>query len=243
MFKKVLLLSIFSLSLVNIAAWEYTSVDCSSNPVFGENSCNQCFNGWELKVGDTLSFLDDVWNNETTNRKIMYKEEQKMPSLNALNWAEFTKKPNDDTFWEYTPEFEALKNEEFDGYVLPAWQKVSWIKSSMWAAYKLDKAPSNWTDAWILVYDITSHDILESGEITMDTKAHKECVVFSAWVWVAETPITPEIPVIPEEPAPKEEEMTKVKTGPEEYFLILILSFLLWMWILNRKLVLEKIKK
>jgi hypothetical protein len=32
-----------------------------------------------------LSFLDDVWNNETTNRKIMYKEEQKMPVLKALN--------------------------------------------------------------------------------------------------------------------------------------------------------------
>lgn len=243
MLKKLLLLSIIPLSLANIANWEYTSVDCSSNATFWENSCNQCFDWWELKVWDTLSFLDDIWNNETTNKKIMYKEEQKMPVLSALNWAEFTKKPNDDTFWEYTPEFEALKDKEFDGYVLPAWQKVSWLKSSMWAAYKFDKSPTSSSDAWILVYDITSHDILESWEITMDTKAHKECVIFKAWAWVTETPIVPETPVTPTEPKPKEEEMTKVKTWPEEYLLVLMLSFLLWVWIMNRRLVLAKIKK
>jgi len=243
MLKKLLLLSVITLNLANIANWEYTSVDCSSNAVFWENSCNQCFYWWELKVWDTLSFLDDVWNNETTNRKIMYKEEQKMPVLKPLNWAEFSKKPNDDTFWEYTSEFEALKDKEFDGYVLPAWQKVSWLKSSMWAAYKLDKESNNWDYAWILIYDIVSHDILESWEVNMDAKTHRECVAFKAWVWVAKTPTTPKAPTAPEEPKPKQEEMTKVKTGPEKYLIVLMLSFLLWIWIINRRLILEKIKK
>jgi len=61
----------------------------------------------------------------------MYKEEQTMPVMNALNGASFTKKPNDDSFWEYTSEFENLKDTEFDGYVLPAGQSVSWLKSSL----------------------------------------------------------------------------------------------------------------
>ncbi|HEY6436479.1 MAG TPA: hypothetical protein VIY47_07810 [Ignavibacteriaceae bacterium] len=61
----------------------------------------------------------------------MYKEEQTLPELKVLNGTEISKKPDNDTFWEYSQEFEALKNAEFDGYVLPAGEKVSWIKSSM----------------------------------------------------------------------------------------------------------------
>lgn len=241
MFKKLLLLSVLTLNLTTIVNWAYTEVDCSTNSTFWENSCNQCFDWWVVKSWDTLSFLDDIWHNDTTNRKIMYKEEQKMPILTALNWTEFTKKPDNDTFWEYTSEFDALKNDEFDGYVLPASSNVSWLKSSMWAGYKVEKTGNEWENAWILVFDIMSHNILESGEIAMNDKAHRECVIYKNWVWVAEIPVTPVIPVTPEEPKP--EEMTKVKTWPEDFFLILMLSFLLWVWIMNRRLILEKIRK
>ena len=174
MFKKLLLVSVLTLSLATIANWSYTEVDCSTNSTFWEKSCNQCFDWWEVKSWDTLSFLDDIWNNDTKGKKIMYKEEQIMPVLTPLNWAEFTKKPDSDKFWEYTGEFDALKNKEFDWYVLPAWQKVSWLKSSMWAAYKVEKTSPQWGNAWILVFDVMSHDILSSWEIDMNSKVYKE---------------------------------------------------------------------
>jgi hypothetical protein len=50
----------------------------------------------------------------------MYKEEQTLPVMNSLNGSVLTKNPNDDSFWEFTSEFESLQNDEFDGYVLPA---------------------------------------------------------------------------------------------------------------------------
>ena len=184
-----------------------------------------------------------VCKNDTTNKKIMYKEEQTMPILTALDWAEFTKKPNDDTFWEYTPEFEALKDTKLDGYVLSPEQKISWLKSSLWAAYKVEKTWNKWWDVWILVFNIVSHNILTSWEIDMNNKIYKECVVYKAWAWVIETPIIEKAPIVKKEPKPKAEDMTKVKTWPESYFLVLILSFLLWIWIINRRLILEKVRK
>src|SRR5574343_44066 len=98
--KTIITMTLLMMSLTTQAA--YTEVECGSDSVFGENSCNQCFDGGALKQGDNISFLDDIWSNETTNKKIMYKEEQKMPELKTLNGAEVSKKPNDDTFWEYT---------------------------------------------------------------------------------------------------------------------------------------------
>lgn len=236
----IMALMMVSTGIVHAA---YSEVECGSSPVFGENSCDQCFNGGELKTGDTLSFLDDLWVNDTTNKKIMYKEEQKMPELKALNGAWISKKPNDDTFWEYTGEFEALKNAEFDGYVLPAGEKVSWIKSSMWAAYKVDSAPNEWQEAALMIYEVMSHNILASGEISMSEKAHKECVVYKAWAWVAETPVVEETPTKIQEPTPKAEEMTKVKTGPEMYFVVLMLSFVLGLAYTRRQTILAYLRK
>ena len=240
--RKIIMLAML-LSVALSANGAYTEVECSTDAVFGENTCDQCFNGWELKKGDNISFLDDIWNNDTSNKKIMYKEEQKLPELKVLNGANIAKKPNDDTFWEYTPEFEALKNAEFDGYVLPAWEKVSWIKSSMWAAYRVEESPQEGQNAWIMVYEVMSHNILESGEISMSEKAHKECVLYKAWAWEVETPVIEEVPTSTEAPAPKAEEMTKVKTWPEMYILVLMVSFVLGIAFTRRQTILAFLRK
>lgn len=242
MFKKLLLTSVLSLGVVSITNWAYESVDCSINQTFWQYSCNECFNWWVVKEWDVLSFLDDIWYNKWQNKKIIYKEEQKMPVLTPLNWASFSKRPDNDTFWEYTSEFEALKNAEFDWYVLPIWQNVSWLKSSMGAWYKVDKIWSESSAAWILVFDIADHDILSTWEIDMSEKVHKECVLYKAWAWKASTPIIEETPP-KKEPEPKKEEMTKVKTWPEMYFLIIIMSFVMWLVLTNRNFILEKIRK
>ncbi len=235
MFKKLFLLSLVSL-FTTTTYWAYTSVDCGSDSVFGQYSCNQCFDGWVVKNWDNISFLDDVWVNDTTNKKIMYKEEQSLPVMNTLNGASFTKNPDNDSFWEYTSEFEALKSEEFDGYVLNASGSVTWLKSSLWSSYLVNSIPAKNENAWILVFDIMSHNILESWEIAMNDKAHKECVLYKAW----ESTVA-QVPAKVVEPQP--EQMTQVKTWPELYFLVLMISLLLGFAIMNRKVILEKIRK
>ncbi|HEY6436480.1 MAG TPA: hypothetical protein VIY47_07815 [Ignavibacteriaceae bacterium] len=85
-----------------------------------------------------------------------------------------------------------------------------------------------------MIYDVMSHNILESGEIAMSEKAHRECVLYTAGAGVAETPIIEEIPV-QEEPIVPQEEMTQVKTGPEMYFLVLMVSFLIGLFITKRE--------
>lgn len=238
MFKKIILAVLLSLLATNVN-WAYTEVNCSSDSVFWQYSCNQCFDWEQIKTGDSISFLDDIWTNDTTNRKIMYKEEQVMPIMNVLNGASFTKNPNDDSFWEYTPEFETLNDKDFDWYVLPAGKSVSWVKSSIGASYLVDSVWEPSTNAWILVFDIMAHNILASWEIVINNKSHKECVLYKAW----ETVIAPEIPAEIVEPTPEWEQMTKVKTGPELYFLVLMISFLLWFVVMNKKMILSKIRK
>lgn len=240
MYKKIVLVALLSLIATSVN-WAYTEIDCSSDSVFWQYSCNQCFDWGQVSNGANISFLDDLWVNDTTNRKIMYKEEQTLPVMNTLNWAVLTKNPNDDTFWEYTSEFEALQNDEFDGYVLPAWQSVSWLKSSLGASYLVESIPSEWQNVWVLVFDIMSHNILESGEIAMNDVAHKECVLYKAWQSVT-TPVQ-ETPVQEDVPEPQPEEMTQVQTWPELYFLVLMISFLLGFGLMNRKIILEKIRK
>jgi len=79
-----------------------------------------------------ISFLDDVWLNETDNQKIMFKEEQSLPKMNSLNGATFEQNPSvDEDFWEYTSELDTLYSEEYAGYVLNPGQEVSWLKSTL----------------------------------------------------------------------------------------------------------------
>jgi len=50
--KKVLLSSIVLLALVtSTASAEYKEVSCSTDSVFAENSCTQCFDGWTKNDG------------------------------------------------------------------------------------------------------------------------------------------------------------------------------------------------
>jgi hypothetical protein len=41
--KKIILASIVTLLTITSASAAYNEIDCSSDPVFQENSCNQCF--------------------------------------------------------------------------------------------------------------------------------------------------------------------------------------------------------
>lgn len=240
MLKKSILVATLLLSATATNTyWAYEEVNCSSKAVYSEYSCTQCFNWWEVSKWTNISFLDDLWVNDTWVKKIMYKEEQTMPVMTALNWSEIKKVPNSDSFWEYTSEFNELLDSSLDWYVLPAWKTISWLKSAMWAWFMVDKTPAKWQDVWILVYDITSHNILESGEVATNNTPHKECVVYTSW----ENTVPPVVEQPKPEPKPVPEKMTEVKTWPEMYFLILLMAFALSLVVMNRKVILEKFKK
>jgi len=208
----------------------YTEINCASDAVFGQYACNQCFDGGKVDAGQTISMLDDLWVNDTENNKVLFKEEQTMPEMHALNDAGFTKKPNDDTFWEYTTELEALYDDAKASYVLPAWKSVSWIRSAADAAYRVDSLPAEGKNAWLMVFELLSHNELASGEMDNDNTTYKECVLYTS----AKT----ETPVVQEEtptPKPEPKQMTQVKTGPELYYLLILIALFSSLVILKRE--------
>lgn len=221
--KKLLaVISLLAISTPSFAAYE--EIECSTDKAFSENSCNQCFD-WGSKVqGDNLGLLSDLWVNAIDVSKILYKEEQKDPYMVNLNTANvnWTQTPDAEKFWEYTDEFNALYSEKDFGYVLAAWKSVNWLKSSLSHAYKLDKntAPS-WENIGMLIYPIVTHNILASGEVSMDdSTSHLECVLFKSWDAAKEV-------VVPE--APKK----LPQTWPAEFMMLIVLAMVASFWILT----------
>jgi len=223
MIKKILATSLLLASFSTSYA-ATTEVECSSDSVFAEYSCNQCFDGWIKEEGSYIWLLTDIWTNSSENDKILYTEQQEMPEMVNLNTAkvEWSQTPDSKDFWEYTPEFEALFSDEQDGYVLAAGQSVTWLKSKLSYAYKLDKSETtSWENIGLLIYPILSHTLLDNGELWMSNAPHNECVLFKSAA-PGETPkVTP----------PK----TLPQTGPAEFFLLLILAMILGFGILRFK--------
>jgi hypothetical protein len=214
---KILLVTVIStMSVASVSAYE--KVECSADPVFNVNSCNQCFTGESQAEWANLGFLKDEWDNSTTTDKILYKEEQEMPIMQNLSpdlvtWKE---NPTKENFWKYTDDFNKLYNEEEEGYILAKGKKSVWLESNKWFAYSLTKnKEEEWKNIGLLVYPIASHDIVANGEINPDADIHKECVLFKS-----------SKEVIKEEVVTKEEVKTPVKklpkTGPEHYILLLL---------------------
>lgn len=224
MFKRVvassvLLASLASISVVNADLYE--EISCSTDAVFGENSCNQCFDGWVKAENSTVWGLSDLWINEAGVDRIAYKETQTMPEMKSLNGAVWSEDKVADAFWKYTSDFDKLLDNEHQGYILKPGQQVTWIESTEGSSYVLSKntAPK-WENVGLLVYTLKSSPILENGELTTDEESHRECVLFKS----GDTPA----PVIDK---PKQ----LPKTGPEQFFLLLLLAMFLAFGILRFK--------
>lgn len=219
---------IFWLTLQSVTA-AYETVDCWSNPSFSENSCNQCFDWGEKWEGEAFGFLSDLFVNQTTNKKLIYKEEQTMPTMVNLWWdkSSWSQTPSSEDFWEYTQDFDALYNKEQEAYVVDPNKEVKWLQSKMWYAYKLDKnTVTKWENVWMLIYTVTSHDIV-NDEVSVDTIEHKECVLFKSG-----TPTKVQTPVVIE----KQEVKKLPQTWPEHIVLFaLALLLALWLFGLKRK--------
>jgi len=218
--KIITALSILALSATGVSA-AYEEVKCDVDPVFNANSCNQCFLWKDKGEGANLGFLKDLWVNTSSIDKILYKEEQSEPKMINLNpslvsWKEV---PGSAGFWEYTDEFNKLYRPEDEGFVLPKGQSVIWLKSKDNFAYKLEKnsAPKG-KNIGLLVYPMTTHNILESWDINVDWNEHKECVLFKSDAKKVEPT------VVPKEPTPVKELPT---TWPEHYVLLMLMALIL----------------
>ncbi len=215
--KKVLVIfSILCLSIPNV--FSYDEIECSTDTVFSSNTCWQCFNWGTKWVWDNIWLMSDDWVNSWSSSKIVYKEEQDMPTMVNLSPSNVTwsQTPNSDDFWEYTTEFNKLYSEEDLWYVLPAWEKINWLKSKLWYAYSLDKNTiPTWWNIGLLIYTIVTHNMTDWwATVSVDTNEHKECVLFKSWK--AKKKVIP---------------LKKPKRLPEtwpESILLVILALILW---------------
>jgi len=81
-----------------------------------------------------------------------------------------------------------------------------------------------------MVFELLSHNELASGEMDNDNTTYKECVLYTS----AKT----ETPVVQEEtptPKPEPKQMTQVKTGPELYYLLILIALFSSLVILKRE--------
>lgn len=240
MLKKLLIVSILLVQTASVLA--YDEVDCNVNPEFAKNSCNQCFTWDQVVENKVYWFFNDAWVNKSNKDMVMFKIEQTMPTFLSLNWTKIELEPKDANFWEYTNEFEALNNKDLEWYVLKAWEKVTWLKSSDWAWVKFSNLPNKSQEAGMLIYDLVTYPIFEWKADTQIKEPHKECVLFTSWEDVVWTPIkelkTPEDPKFEEN-----KKVTEVQSWPGEMAIFIIFTLILSLFILNRRVVLEKIRK
>jgi len=218
-------LSVLALSTLSVSA--YTTVKCSSDPVFAANSCSvtdQCFTDRSRWEGSNLWELKDEWINSSTSDKLLFKEEQEMPKMVNLAPSLVTWKQNPSKvgFWEYTSEFEKLLDNEEQWYVLTKGKKVTWLKSKKGYTYTLSKNKAEeGKNIGLLRYNITTHNVLDDGTIDSNGTDHKECVLFKSGKVVKQEE------VVPGKKTTKTPVKKLPKTGPEHYVLLMLLAMII----------------
>lgn len=188
--KKLLLSSLVSsLVIVSGVSAAYDEVACSTDAVFGANSCDQCFTWGEKWMWANIGLMSDKWVNTSDMSQLLFKDEQDDPEMLPLNGAVWNQVPRAEGFWEFTENMEALKDDVEWGYVLWAKESVDWIQSSLGSAYNLveNTAPKG-SNIGLLVYPIVTHLMLDNDELS-DGQTYKECVLFTS-----ASPTKPELP-------------------------------------------------
>jgi len=217
--KKIISLSILvSLILSSITSAAYTEIDCATDTVFTENTCNQCFDWGKQNQDANLGFLSDLWKNDWTLDQALIEAEQEDPTMKSINNTIWTQTPDSENFWEFTDSMKALLDTKEEAYILKAGKSIDWIQSKIGYAYNLTKnTAAEGENIGLLIYPISIHTISASGSMD-ETKVHKECVLFkSAWAPIVPTPVQN----ITEQPVKQ-----LPKTWPEHVLLLLLAMIL-----------------
>ena len=211
-------LLIMSSMTLSAFASQITEVEVSTDPVFWENSCDQAFMRTpNAVVGDVISNMTDIWVNTWSVPQILYQEEQTMPRMISLwgaNWQEVKVSDTVD-FWTFASDLQARFSDDEQGFILPAWESVTWIESTLGSGYQLSaNTAAEDTNIGLVVYDTTVRNII--GDLPeIDPTVHRECVLIKSGA-PGETPA----------PTPTQPE-TLPETGAEHILLALI-ALLLW---------------
>lgn len=202
----------------------YPEVACDKD-YFTANSCIQCFDWGKKMVWEKIAWLTDSWTNPNTTEQVIYKDEQKMPELINLGWANtvWINNPLEaDKFYKFADEIVWTDSATWSGkqeFLLEWGKTVNFLESDLGASYALQSTDKKeWDAIGILKFNINFHDTDASAKES-EGKLHTECVAYYAWTPAPVTPVAQTPP-----------EATKVKTGPELTAILIIamlLSFVL----------------
>ncbi len=228
---------LFAVSMTSASA-AYPEIECSTDAVFSANSCDQCFDGSQKAVGDTIGFIEDDWTNTGNAARIFYEEEQTSPEMLSLGGSSWSQTPSSDNFWETPDEFEALYSEINQGYVLEPGQTTKFVQGSLESAYVLESTDlAQWENAGLLVFPLLSHTLSADWVVSSDDNIHRECVLFKAWAKQVAAVVDPGSPANPGSPSiqPTPENLTQVETWAEAYLILLFALILGFVYIKTRK--------
>jgi|GEM_PF-894957 len=202
---------------------EYKTVSCTSNSVFSANSCDQCFDGGSVKVGERLTGLFDNWTNNTSNVYIAYKEEQKTPTLVKFSNSSWSSSPSDESkMWRYGTDIIWISSGTGGKtqYILPANQKVKFLESELGAGYTLEKTTAKNGEAVGLVkFPVVYHTIDNATASEGPAMTHYECALYNLSAPVTSTGTTATGTTVPKT-------VTETKTGPETLLLMIAAFFI-----------------
>ncbi len=221
------------------AAWEYKTLSCSSNSSFAINSCDQCFDGGSVKVGEKLTGLFDNWTNSSSMTLSAYKEEQKMPNMVRFGDTTWSTLPaSEANVWKYSSDIVWVTppGESKSQFLLAGGQKVKFYDADLWAGYTLEKTNKKAGDlVWLLRFPVVSHTMDLGTASEGPATTHYECVAYK--LESATATATPPV-ATGSTKTPEPSQVTKTKTGPETALLIAAAFFIAFgmMFTLKRKM-------
>lgn len=210
---------------INSTLGENKTVSCSSNPAFGANSCDQCFDGGTVTVGKKLTGLFDTWTNNTTGLMIAYQNEQKTPNMIAFGSTKWTAtNPDESKLWVNSSDIIWTPTQSGSAklqYILGSGQKVKFYETDLAAGYSLEKTDrKNGELVGMIKYPTVFHVVDAVGNEGA-AKTHNECVAYTLSAPVTAVTTAPTTkPTTPITPA-----ITKTETGPAETIILIVAAF------------------
>lgn len=204
-----------AVTATSINAGEYTEVACSSDPIFGQNSCGQCFVGRGVKVGERLTGLADNWKNTTSNYLIAVRDEQKTPNMVSYDSVWTPSSADESKMWKNSSAITWIPGTSGkDEFQLLPDQKVTFMETDLGAGFTLTSSQKKHGETVGLLRFPVVYYTMDMTTVTRSATAetHYECVKYTL-----DNPTTPTTPPV----VPK----TEVETGPTETLILIIAAF------------------
>ena len=167
------LLTVVAMSATLVASaapGDYKEIPCTSQAFFSANSCNQCFEGGKVTVGQKITGLRDTWTNGTKNELIAYKDEQVYPEVVSLGGAgtSWVANPsNPSLYWKYGTDViwvSSLTGSGKQEYSLDTGKTITFMESDFGASYALDKTDSKGGYVGLMKFPVVYHEVSAGGQ-------------------------------------------------------------------------------